>query len=95
MAAYAIGSLTLRNSDWVAEYSVHMPALAQKHGGKQLARSAPLVLEGAPTVPEMQVIVEFPSMEHAQAWYDDPAHTPLKKLRQGGADFSMVLVNGL
>jgi uncharacterized protein (DUF1330 family) len=46
-------------------------------------------------VPETQVIVEFPSMEHAQAWYDDPAHTPLKKLRQGGADFSMVLVNGL
>jgi uncharacterized protein (DUF1330 family) len=95
MAAYAIGSLTLRHSDWVAEYSAHMPALAQKHGGKPLAKAAPLVLEGTPAVPETQIIVEFPSMEHAQAWYDDPAHAPLKKLRQGGADFSMVLVNGL
>ena len=95
MAAYAIGYLTLRNSDWVAEYSAHMPALAQKHGGKPLAKAKPVALESAPMLPETQIIVEFPSMEHAQAWYNDPAHASLKKLRQGGADFSMVLLNGL
>ena len=95
MAAYAIGYLTLRNSDWVAEYSAHMPALAKKHGGKPLAKAVPVVLEGAPPMSETQIIIEFPSMVHAQAWYDDPAHTPLKTLRRGGADFSMVLLNGL
>ncbi|GJJ03465.1 hypothetical protein RugamoR64_40030 [Duganella rhizosphaerae] len=95
MAAYAIGYLTLRNSDWVAEYSARMPALAKKHGGKPLAKVAPVVLEGAPLLPETQIIVEFPSMEHAQAWYNDPEHAPLIKLRQSGADFSLVLLNGL
>ncbi|ELX08136.1 hypothetical protein Jab_2c01810 [Janthinobacterium sp. HH01] len=95
MAAYAIGSLTLLNADWVPEYSAHMPALAQKHGGKPLAKAAPVIIEGTPSVPETQIIIEFPSMEHAHAWYNDPAHAPLKKLRQGGAEFSMVLVNGL
>ncbi len=95
MAAYAIGSLTLRNSDWVAEYSARMPALAQKHGGKPLAKVAPVVLEGSPPLPETQIIVEFPSMAHAQAWYNDPEHAPLIKLRQSGADFSMVLLDGL
>ncbi|RFP16358.1 MULTISPECIES: DUF1330 domain-containing protein [unclassified Duganella] len=95
MAAYAIGYLTLRNTDWLEEYGAHMPALAKKHGGKPLAKVAPVVMEGSPLLSETQIIVEFPSMEHAQAWYDDPAHVPLKKLREGGADFSMVLLNGL
>jgi len=38
------------------------------------------------------VLIEFPSAEHAHAWYNDPEHTRLKALRQSGADFSMVLV---
>jgi uncharacterized protein (DUF1330 family) len=38
------------------------------------------------------VVIEFPSAADAQAWYADPEHVRLKALRQGGADFSMVLV---
>lgn len=34
-------------------------------------------------------------MAAAQAWYDEPAHAPLKRLRQSGADFDMVLVAGV
>ena len=94
MAAYAIGSLTARSTDWQEEYGAHMPALTRKHGGKLLARSQPQAMEGAPHLPAFQIIVEFPSAAHAQAWYEDPAHERLKQLRQGGADFSMVLVDG-
>lgn len=92
MAAYAIGFATLRSSEWQQEYGAHAPALAAKHGGKVVAKSAPQLLEGAPALPETMVVIEFPSAGHAQAWYDDPAHARLKELRQGGADFSMVLV---
>lgn len=94
MAAYAIGSITVRTTEWQQEYGAHMPALTAKHGGKVLAKAPPQVMEGAPSLPGAMVVVEFPSIEQAQAWYDDPAHTPLKALRQGGADFSMVLVAG-
>lgn len=92
MAAYAIGYATLRNTDWQQEYGAHMPALTAKHGGKFVAKSAPLALEGAPPLPQTMVVIEFPSAEHAQSWYADPEHARLKALRQGGADFSMVLV---
>jgi uncharacterized protein (DUF1330 family) len=95
MAAYAIGSLTPRSTEWQVEYGAHMPALIQKHGGKVLAKTAPQALEGAPRLPGAVVIVEFPSAAQAQAWYADPAHERLKQLRQSGADFDMVLVNGL
>jgi uncharacterized protein (DUF1330 family) len=95
MAAYAIGFATLRSTEWQQEYGAHMPALTAKHGGKLVAKSAPQALEGTPPQPGAMVVVEFPSMAHAQAWYDDPEHAPLKALRQGGADFSMALVNGV
>jgi len=92
MAAYAIGFATLRSTEWQQEYGAHAPALAQKHGGKVVAKSAPKALEGMPPQPQTMIVIEFPSAAHAQAWYDDPAHARLKELRQGGADFSMALV---
>ena len=67
-------------------------ALTAKHGGKLVAKSAPQPLEGAPQLPAVMVVIEFPSAAQAQAWYNDPEHARLKELRQGGADFSMVLV---
>jgi uncharacterized protein (DUF1330 family) len=94
MAAYAIGSITFRSTEWQNEYGKRMPALVAKHGGKLAAKSAPLAMEGAPAMPEVIALIEFPSATHAQAWYDDPDHASLKELRQGGADFSMVLVTG-
>jgi uncharacterized protein (DUF1330 family) len=95
MAAYAIGSLTVRSTEWQQEYGARMPALIQKHGGKVLAKAPPQAMEGAPHLPGAQVIIEFPSAAQARAWYDDAEHAPLKRLRQDGADFSMVLVDGV
>jgi uncharacterized protein (DUF1330 family) len=95
MAAYAIGSLTVHDTSWQQEYGARMPALLQRHGGTLLARSAAQVLEGQSRLPGTVVMIEFPTMAAAQAWYDDPAHAPLKRRRQSGADFDMVLVAGV
>ncbi len=34
-------------------------------------------------------------MEHAKAWYNDPAYAPMIKLRQSGSIAELVLVEGL
>ena len=52
-------------------------------------------LEGDGELPSTIVVLEFPSMEHAKAWYNDPAYTPMIKLRQSGSDAEIVLVQGL
>ncbi|MBI3284816.1 MAG: DUF1330 domain-containing protein [Burkholderiales bacterium] len=95
MAAYAIGALSVHNTDWQKEYGEKMPALIQKHGGKVLSKAPALALEGAPLLPGLVVMIEFPSAAHAQAWHDDPVHVPLRQLRSSGADFHLLLVNGL
>jgi uncharacterized protein (DUF1330 family) len=94
MTAYAIGSITIDNTDWQKEYGEKMPALIQKHMGTVLAKAPAALLEGTPLLPGVVVIIAFPSAAQARAWYDDPAHAPLRLLRQGGSHFDLMLVDG-
>jgi uncharacterized protein (DUF1330 family) len=41
------------------------------------------------------VIIEFPSADHAQAFYEDPQYQPYLDARKAGADTTLVLVEGL
>jgi uncharacterized protein (DUF1330 family) len=50
-------------------------------------------LEGAPI--ESAVIVEFPSIEAAKAWYDSPAYRVVRAYRFQGADFRVFITEGL
>ena len=43
-------------------------------------------------MPSAIVVIEFPSMAAAKAWYSDPAYAPLIKLRQSGSDLDFILV---
>jgi uncharacterized protein (DUF1330 family) len=96
MSAYAIGYLTMRNPSWVQEYGPKTQALVEKHGGKYLVRGGAMErLEGSGTLPSVVVVLEFPSMEHAKSWYNDPDYAPLITLRQGGSDLDFILVDGL
>jgi uncharacterized protein (DUF1330 family) len=50
-------------------------------------------LEGPPT--EGTVIVEFPTMDAARAWYDSPAYREAREHRLFGAVYRALLVQGL
>ncbi|MDO9223174.1 MAG: DUF1330 domain-containing protein [Caulobacter sp.] len=51
------------------------------------------VLEG-PAV-EGVVVVSFPTIEEAKAWYDSPAYQAARAHRFKGAEYRVVLVQGL
>lgn len=51
------------------------------------------VLEG-PAV-EGVVVVSFPTMEEAKAWYHGPAYSAAREHRFKGAEYRVVLVQGL
>ena len=71
------------DTGWRAEYKPKLAPLVEKHGGKFLVRGrAPKeLLEGKEKLPDTIVVLEFPSMEDARAWYNDPDYAPLIKLR--------------
>ena len=96
MAAYAIGRLQMRDPSWIAEYGPKTAALVTKHGGKFVVRGGKMErLEGKEALPSRVVVLEFPSMEQAKAWYNDPEYAPLIKLRQTGSDLDFILVEGV
>ena len=96
MAAYVIGRVQVRHSDWVAEYGPKTAALVEKHGGKFLVRRGKMdKLEGKEALPDVVVVIEFPSMDKAKAWHNDPDYAPMIKLRQTGADAEMMVVEGV
>ncbi len=96
MAAYAIGRLEMRNTSWLQEYGPKTAALVERHGGKYLVRGSVMErLEGTGKLPSVVVVLEFPSMAQAKAWYNDAEYAPLIKLRQTGADLDFILVEGL
>ena len=51
------------------------------------------VLEGDAGVQGV-VLFEFSSMEEGRRWYNSTAYQAVKKLRQGAADFDLILVDG-
>jgi uncharacterized protein (DUF1330 family) len=96
MAAYAIGRVEMRDPSWLQEYGPKTAALVAQHGGKFLVRGGAMEqLEGTGQLPSVIVVLEFPSMAQAKAWYNDPQYAPLIKLRQTGSDLDLVLVEGV
>jgi uncharacterized protein (DUF1330 family) len=97
MAAYIVAQLDVKNMNWQKEYGPRAGALVQKHGGKILtgAGSAMERLEGKRALPSVLFILEFPSLEQAKAWYNDPEYAHMIQLRQTGADADIVVVDGL
>ena len=63
------------------------PAKPLVHYGKQIT------LEGSPH--EGAVVLEFPTMEQAKAWYDSPAYQSAAKHRHAGAHYRAFIVEGV
>lgn len=50
-------------------------------------------LEGAPV--DGAVVLEFPDMDAAKAWYNSPAYTEARKHRHLGADYRAFITQGV
>ena len=82
------------NAQQYQEYAKLTPGIITSFGGRFLARAGRTVtLEGPPARPRV-VLLEFPSFEKAQEFYQSPAYTAARKVREGAAQAQFVLVEG-
>lgn len=96
MPAYVIGQLEIHSPDAYQAYlDGFMPSFL-RHGGKLLATSKAEteILEGSWAKPRT-VIMRFPSVEDAKAWYDDPDYKELAKIRHRTASANLVVIDGV
>ncbi|MFF8607380.1 DUF1330 domain-containing protein [Streptomyces sp. NPDC015346] len=97
MTAYAIANLSPKPvlAEEVFVYMERIQATLDPFGGRFLIHGAPEreVLEGE--WPGALVLVGFPSMERARAWYDSAAYQELIPLRTRHMDGDILLIDGV
>jgi uncharacterized protein (DUF1330 family) len=94
MKAYVIADINVKNPDLYAEYRRQVPATVEKHGGRFLVRGgANETLEGN-WHPTRVVVIEFPDVAAAKAWYNSQEYGPLITLRQNASTGAVIMVEG-
>lgn len=94
MPAYLIANIEVTDQEGFERYRSLVPAVIAAHGGRYLVRGgAQTALEGALPLKRL-VILEFPSVAAAQAFYDSPDYAPLLKLRLDSTRSDVVIVEG-
>jgi uncharacterized protein (DUF1330 family) len=85
------GSESIQN-----EYAKLAREILPRYGGRYLARSQNnLLLEGAGSAPCCMAILQFPNLDAVRKWYDSPENQSAAKVRQSGAKFRIVAIEGL
>ena len=94
MPAYVIYQGEVTDPDRYEEYKVVAAAAIAAAGGRYVVRGGDVeVLEGEPPAGRT-VVLEFPSMQAALAWYHGDAYAAARTLREGAARARMYAVDG-
>ncbi|PWC31119.1 DUF1330 domain-containing protein [Azospirillum sp. TSO35-2] len=95
MPAYIIADVRVTDPVAYELYKSLTPNAIAKNGGRFLSRGGETaVLEGG-WQPNRIVILEFPDMASARAFYDSPEYREAREARRDAADFRMIVVDGL
>ncbi len=95
MPAYLINDMEITDPQRFEEYKRLSPPTVAAYGGRFLARGGEVTpLEGG-WEPRRLVMLEFPSVEQAQAWLDSPEYAPARRLRELSAKSRMVVIDGV
>jgi uncharacterized protein (DUF1330 family) len=95
MPAYLVVEVEVLNPAKYEDYKKMVPPTLAKYEGKFLVRGGQAEnLEGTWS-PRRVVIVEFPSVEKARAWWNSTDYAEAKALRQATARTEMILVEGV
>ena len=92
--AIYVAEFEVTDMEGIKPYSASVESTFAPFGGRFIVRGGRLVSqEGTPT--KRIVMIEFPSFEQAQAWYDSAAYTELRKIRHRTATSKVFTVEEL
>jgi len=96
MAAYVISEVEILDEERASEYRRLAEASIHHYGGRYVVRGAePEPVEGTWPAERRLVIVEFPDMARAHAWYASPEYAEALKLRHTALDRRLLFADGL
>ncbi len=85
MASYLVANYNVTNAEGYQAYVAAVGPTIVSHGGKILvAGPGSVAMEGTPG--QTTIILEFPSREALQGWYDSPEYRDIIHLRIDNTD---------
>jgi uncharacterized protein (DUF1330 family) len=95
MKYYAVAEIDVTNPGWIEDYVTNVTRLVEQHGGRYLARTSRVEkVEGDRGLPQILLIIEWPSREAAESFYNSDEYRPQHDRRSAGASNELVLVAG-
>ena len=95
MTAYLIAEVDVHDPDRYEEYKRLAPGAIEACGGKYLVRGGETTLFEGDQEPKRVVILEFESMEKAQAFVDSEEYREIKAIRHATAVSRIFGVEGI
>ena len=95
MKYYSVAEIEITDQSWIPAYVENVTRLVEQCGGRYLARTSKIEkLEGERKVPQIFLIIEWPSKDDAIAFYESDDYRPYRQSRIEGARNEFLLVAG-
>jgi uncharacterized protein (DUF1330 family) len=95
MPAYIVVEVEVHDPQRYENYKGMVPSSLEAYGGRFLVRGGKVETLEGDWSPKRFVMVEFPSLAQAKAWWDSPEYAEAKALRQATATTQMIVVEGI
>ena len=95
MAGYVIAQDEITDQEGFARYREIVPAIIEQFGGRFLVRGGKTEALEGDWEPSRLIIIEFPSVEQAKAWWSSEEYAEAKALRQRTANTQLTIVEGV
>ena len=94
MAAYVVVEVTVTNPEPYAAYRDLATASVARHGGRFLARGGTITPLEGDWQPQRLVIIEFPSVEAARAFYHSDDYQQALQVRLANSVGKALIIDG-
>jgi uncharacterized protein (DUF1330 family) len=95
MSAYVVVQVNVKDPARYEGYKKMVPTSLERYGGRFVVRGGQVhAMEGS-WAPKRFVLIEFPSVELAKAWWASPEYAEARALRQETAESQLIIVEGV
>lgn len=95
MPAYIVARVDVDDPALLKDYLAATPPIVEKYHGRFIVRGGSTVTLEGPKESRRIVIIEFPDMTDATAFYHSKEYSEARKLREGIAVAELIVVDGI
>ena len=95
MPAYLIADVTVTDPERYPDYVRLVPATLEPYSGRFIVRGGATEIAEGDWQPQRLVIIEFPTMEQAKAWYCSAEYGPARELRHRYSEGRLIFAEGV